>query len=173
MVLLIFASSARVMAQDQQPETRTVEERRGWMSRILHPFGSSERLPEYKDARLRGLVLDLELAPQPVKLSEVRHLKVHLTVTNKGKRPVTLDFPSEERIEIFLRNSAEAVLTKFSDNRSYEETPGTVLVNPQEHVDYDGTISTRDLTPNKVFICEVFFPQFPELRVRQKFLTEP
>lgn len=173
MVVLILASSVRVIAQDQQPETRTVEERRSWLSRMLHPFGSSERLPDYKDPRLRGLVLALELSPEPVKLSEVRHLSVHLSVWNKSKRPVTLDFPSEERIEIFLRNSAEVVLTKFSDNRSYEDTPGTVLVNPQEHVDYDGLISTRDLTPNKVFICEVFFPQYPELRVRQKFLTAP
>lgn len=173
MVLLFFASGARGVAQDEQPETRTVEERRGWLNRVLHPFGSSERVPDYKDARLRGLALDLELSPQPVKLSEVRHLQVHVTLTNKAKRPVTLDFPSEERIEILLRNSAEVVLTKFSDNHSYEETPGTVLVNPQEHVDYDGTISTRDLTPNKVFICEVFFPQYPELRIRQKFLTAP
>lgn len=173
MVLFMFATSARAIAQDAQPETRTVEERRGWFSRVLHPFGSSERLPDYKDPRLRGLVLDLELSPEPVKLSEVRHLKVHLSVINKSKQPVTLEFPSEERVEIFLRNSAEVVLTKFSDNRSYEDTPGTVLINPQEHVDYDGTISTRDLTPNRVFICEVFFPQYPELRVRQKFMTAP
>jgi len=34
-------------------------------------------------------------------------------------------------------------------------------------------IATRDLTPNKVFIAEVFFPQYPELRIRQKFLTAP
>jgi hypothetical protein len=28
-------------------------------------------------------------------------------------------------------------------------------------------------TLNKVFIVEVFFPQYPELRIRQKFLTAP
>jgi hypothetical protein len=175
MVLLFAANAAPIMAQEAAPETRTVEERRGWLSRVMHPFGSSERLPDYKDARLRGLVLDLQLTPAPLKLSEVRHLQVHLSVINKSKKPnpITLEFPTQERIEIFLRNSAEVVLTKFSDNHSYENTPGTVLINPGEHVDYDGAISTRDLTPNKVFICEIFFPQYPELRVRQKFLTEP
>jgi hypothetical protein len=122
---------------------------------------------------LRGLVLDLQIAPQPVKLSEVRHLDVHVTLSNKSKKPITLDFPTTERFEILLRNSGENVLTKFSDNRSYDETPATVLVNSDEHVSYDGTISTRDLTPGKVFICEVFFPQYPELRIRQKFMTEP
>ena len=35
------------------------------------------------------------------------------------------------------------------------------------------SIATRELTTNKVFIAEVFFPKYPELRVRQKFLTAP
>ena len=48
-----------------------------------------------------------------------------------------------------------------------------MLINPQEHIDYADTIATRELTPNKVFIAEVFFPKYPELRVRQKFLTAP
>ena len=52
-------------------------------------------------------------------------------------------------------------------------TAGTVLINPGEHIYYPETIATRELTPNKVFIVEVFFPQYPELRIRQKFLTAP
>jgi hypothetical protein len=47
------------------------------------------------------------------------------------------------------------------------------LINPQERIEYNETIATRDLTPNKVFIAEVFFPQYPELRIRQKFLAVP
>ena len=70
-------------------------------------------------------------------------------------------------------NSAEVVLTKWSDNHAVNEKPSLVLINPGEHVEYKETISTRDLTPNKVFIAEVFFPKYPDLRIRQKFLTEP
>jgi hypothetical protein len=118
-------------------------------------------------------VLELKLSPQPVKLSEVRQLQVNTILTNVGKRAVVLDFPTEQRFEIFLRNSSEAILTSWSDNHAFEEKPGTVLINPQEHVDYPTTIATRDLSPNKVFIAEVFFPQYPELRIRQKFMTAP
>jgi hypothetical protein len=169
-ILLVLTSAAPLLAQE--PETRTLEERRSWLSRMMHPF-RNERLPEYTDARLRGLVLDLQLSPQPVKLSEVRQLEVLVTLTNKSKHPIELDFPNEERIEIVLLTSAEAILTKWSDNHAFADTPGTVLINPQEHIEYAETIATRDLAPNKVFICEVFFPRFPELRVRQKFLTAP
>ena len=141
---------------------------------MLHPFSSSSDRPAaIHDPKLRGLVLDLQVSPQTVKLSEIRQLEVKLTVTNKSKRAVTLNFPNDQRIDIQLMNSAEVVLTRWSDTHAIVEKPGIVLINPQEHVEYNETVATRDLTPNKVFIVEAFFPKYPELRVRQKFLTAP
>ena len=165
---LIFAFAARLPAQEPSPEKRG-----GWFTRMLHPFQSSNPTPNYKDQRLRGLILELKLSPQPLKLSEVRQLQVNTALKNLGKRAVVLDFPSEQRFEVYLRNSTEAILTIWSDNHAFEDKPGTVLINPLEQVDYPTTIATRDLSPNKVFIAEVFFPQYPELRIRQKFLTAP
>ena len=149
-------------------------QKRGWFSRILHPFGSPKRVaPEYKDPKLRGLVLDLQVSPQTVKLSEVRQLEIKLTLINQGKASVQLDFANDQRIEIFLMDSAEIILTRWSDNHAVNAKPGALLINPGEHIEYNETIATRDLTPNKVFIVEVFFPKYPELRARQKFLTAP
>ena len=167
-------TSSPVLTPTPMP-TPTPAEKRGWMSHILHPFGggSSKSPPKYKNPKLRGLLLSLQALPQPIKLSEVRHLDVKLTVSNHGKVPIPLDFPSEQRIEIYLRDTSETVLTKFSDNHAFTEKPATVLINPQEHVEYDETIATRELTPDKVFILEVFFPKYPELVVRQKFMTAP
>jgi Intracellular proteinase inhibitor len=168
--LVTFALADRLSAQEPNA---TPEKRGGWFTRMLHPFQSSNPAPNYKDPKLRGLVLELKLSPEPVKLSEVRQLQVNLTLKNVAKRAVVLEFPSEQRFEIYLRNSTEAILTIWSDNHAFDDKPGTVLINPLEHVDYPATIATRDLSPNKVFICEVFFPQFPELRIRQKFMTAP
>ena len=169
-LLLVQAFSASALSQEA--DSAGTPQKRSWFNRMLHPF-SSERLPEYKDANLNGLVLSLQLSPQPVKLSEVRQMEVKLTLTNKSKRPITLEFADAQRIEILLRNSAEQVLTTWSDNHSFAQSAGTVLINPQEHIEYAETIATRELTPNKVFVAEVFFPKYPELRVRQKFLTAP
>src|SRR5207245_8493088 len=124
-------------------------------------------------ARILGLTVDLQLALQSIKLSEVRQLEIKLTLANISKRPLTLDFPTNQRIEIYLMNSKGNILTKWSDNHAIAEKPATILINPQERIEYNETIATRDLTPNKVFITEVFFPQYPELRVRQKFLAVP
>ena len=169
-LFLMVAIVADVPGQEAGPTT--TPRRRSWLGRMLHPF-SSEPIPQYNDPRLRGLVLDLQITPQTVKLSEVRQLEMKLTLTNRFKRPVTLEFPTNQRIEIYLRNSAGNVLTKWSDNHAITEKSATVLINPQEHVEYNETIATRDLTPNKVFTAEVFFPKYPELRIRQKFLAVP
>jgi hypothetical protein len=170
LVLIVFVAGA-MFGQDVTP-TATPARKRGWLSRVLHPF-SPNVVPQYKDPRLRGLALDLQITPQTVKLSEVRQLSVKLTLANLSKRAVTLDFPTTQRIEIYLTDSAGEVLTKWSENHAIAEKPATILINPSERIEYNETISTRELTPNKVFIAEVFFPQFPELRVRQKFLAVP
>ena len=170
LVLTVFVAGTMV-GQDVTP-TPTPARKRGWMSRILHPF-SPNVVPQYKDPRLRGLSLDLQITPQTVKLSEVRQLSVKVTLANLSKRPVTLDFPTTQRIEIYLTNSGGDVLTKWSENHAIEKKPATILINPSERIEYNETISTRELTPNKVFIAEVFFPQFVELSIRQKFLAVP
>jgi len=170
LVLIVFVTGTAV-AQDVTP-TPTPSRKRGWLSRILHPF-SPNVVPQYKDPRLRGLALDLQITPQTVKLSEVRQLSVKVTLANLSKRPATLDFPTTQRIEIYLMNSEGEVLTKWSENHAIGDKPGTILINSSERIEYNETISTRELTPNKVFIAEVFFPQFVELRIRQKFLTVP
>lgn len=151
--------------------------RRGIFGRMLHPFGGSSEPadvpPKYKDIKLRGLTLNLQISPQPVKLSEVRQLDIKATLTNKGKKAIDLSFGTDQRIEIYLMNTGDVVLTKWSDNHAVAEKPGTVLINTGEHIEYNEKISTRELTRDKVFVAEVFFPQYPELRVRQKFLTAP
>ncbi len=186
---ILLALAAGLPAQETAPETRpsvattpvptptpittTTLKKRGLFGRVLHPFSSSEVLPKYNDRKLRGLILDLQVSPQPVRLSEVRQMEVKVTVTNMGNRMIPLDFPTDQRLEIQLLNAADAVLTKWSENHAIKDKPGTILINPGEHVEYKENIATRDLTPGRVFTADVFLPKYPELHVRQKFLTEP
>jgi Intracellular proteinase inhibitor len=167
LLLLLLVADALAQSSTNTPP------KRGWLGRMLHPFGGNTRLPEYNDPRLRGLTMRLELSPQPIKLSEVRLLDVKVTLTNLSKRPIELRFPNEQRIEIYLLSSTERVLTKWSDNHAFADKPVSVLINPQEHIEYNERIATRDLTPNTVFIADVFFPRYPDLRIRQKFRTAP
>jgi hypothetical protein len=169
---LVFLLTLVAHISAQPAGSSTTVKKRGLLGRIFHPF-SSHALPQYKDPKLRGLALDLLITPQMVNLSEVRQLQIKLTLTNRSKRQITLEFPTDQRIEIYLRNSADNILTKWTDNHAINQNPATVLINPQEHVEYNETIATRELAPNKVFTIDVFFPQYPELRIRQKIMTAP
>jgi hypothetical protein len=155
------------------PKTTSTMKKRGFFGRMMHPFSSSDALPKYGNPKLRGLILDLQVAPQPIRLSEVRQLEVKVIVSNAGNHMINLEFPTDQRIEVQLLNSADNVLTKWSENHAIKETPTSVLINPGEHIEYTESIATRDLTPGKVFTAEAFFPKYPELRIRQKFMTEP
>jgi hypothetical protein len=172
-LVLVIAIGDLCYGQDQESASSPGPPRRGLFGRMLHPFSASAPIPRYKDVKLDGLVLDLQIRPQPVKLSEVRQLEVKAILTTLANKPTTLDFSNDQRVEIYLRNSTEAILTKWSDNHAPKETPGTLVVNPQETIEYKETIATRELAPNKVYIAEVFFPKYPELRARQKFMTAP
>lgn len=167
------AAAAPSSSPTTPPKTTTTMEKRGFFGRVFHPFSSSEVLPKYNDKRLRGLVLELQISPQPLRLSEIRQMEVKLTVTNKATHMIQLDFPTDQRIEIQLRNAGDVVLTKWSENHAVKEKAASVLINPEEHVEYKETIATRDLAPGKVFTAEVFFPKYPDLKIRQKFMTEP
>ena len=151
--------------------------KRSLFNKVLHPFssdGTSSAAPQkYKDPKLRGLALEIQISPQPVKLSEVRQLDIKATLTNRGKKTIQLEFPTDQRIEIYLMNSADAVLTKWSENHAITDKPAVVLINPDERIEYNEKISTRELARDKVYAAEVFFPQYPELRVKQKFMTAP
>ena len=153
--------------------TAPAEEKRSWLGRLFHPFGSSEKIPEYKNPKIRGLLLTVELPAEPVKLSEVRQLPVHVLLTNRGDKAVQSMFPTEQRIEILLHDSSGRVVTRWSDNRAFEERPSTLLINPGEHVEYSETIATRELTPGKVFTVEVVVPAYPELDAQRKSIAAP
>ena len=149
------------------------QEKRGWLRRMLHPFGSSEKIPQYKNPKIRGLALTVELPSEPVKLSEVRQLPIHVILTNRADRAVEMVFPSEQRIEILLHDSNGRVVTRWSENRAFAEQVGTLLINPGEHVEYSETIATRELSSGRVFTVEVTVPAYPEIGAQRKSIAAP
>ena len=150
-VLVALVLATRVSAQ----EPTATPEKRSWLSRLLNPFQSSNPAPEYKDSRLRGLVLELKLSPQPMKLSEVRQLQVNTKLTNVYSGPwCSL---STERASRLSPDSSES-LHHLVDNHAFEDKPGTVLSIPP-NCRLSPSIATRDLLQQS-FHLEVSFLNF-------------
>src|SRR5207237_8286167 len=96
-LVLALLVTSNALAQSPSPG-------RSFFSRILHPFGSSHKAPKYRDARLRGLLLELEVSGEAVRLSEVRQLHIRARLINLGVYPVSRVFPTSQPLHIqFLR----------------------------------------------------------------------
>lgn len=165
--LLLLAQPAWLDAQ------QSAAPKRGFFGRLLHPFSSSGKIPEYRDPKLRGLQLSVQLPPEPIKLAETRQLPVTVHLENVGDRAVELSFPTDQRIEILLHDAAGRIVNRWSENRAFQATPATVLINPTEHLEYTETIATRELTPGRVFTVEVLVPAYPELDSKRKSIAAP
>jgi len=120
---------------------------------------------ELQDARLGSRPGAVAFA-EPVKLSRFRQLQVNLTrKCFKGCRP---GFSSEQRFEIYLRNSPSHPHDLGRQSCLRRQAP-TVLINPQEHM-ISATIATRDLSRTKSSSPK-FFRNTRAAHPRQKFLT--
>lgn len=131
-----------------------------------------ERIPVPKfggkknsDATWKDLRLELVLNPPTVKLPETRRIEVTLQLTNAGKKLVQLEFPTSQRIDVLVKDSAGRVLERWSEDQVISSEPTVVTLNPGERLEYTAAVATRDMSAGQRYVVEGFFPRYPELRL--------
>lgn len=121
----------------------------------------------------RGLKMEMTLSPLPVKLSEVRRIEVVVRITNRTRRIIQLEFPTQQRLEIVLKDDSGRVVTQWSEDQYFAQSRSYLTINPREHVDYSEKMPTRDLVANRSYTLEAFLPGYAELAVRETFVPVP
>ena len=148
----------------------------GMMHRLLHPFGGGspapESAPKTKPVNLKGLEMSLALEPAALKLSETRTVKVTVTLANKGKKLIQLDFPTTQRIEVLVKNKAGKRVVQWSEDQAFTNEPTLVAINPGERLEYSANVPTRDLAAGETYTLEAFFPNFDALRKTRELVPE-
>jgi len=143
-------------------------------AQFLQPHDASLRPPQNENTEISGSAV-ARLSPRGAGSNRTGSAFGSAPVTGArgAPNPIALDFPTSQRIDIQLLNPAGEVLTRWSENHAFTEEIGNVLINPREQIVYNETIATRELQPGRVYSVDVFFPRYPELRTRQKFMTAP
>ncbi len=165
--LLLLALDGPVMASEERPG------KWGWVNRVLHPFGGPKGEADRdknQDPRLKNLTLSMIVEPGTVDLSETRQLKIALSLTNKSRRAVQLQFPTTQRIEILIKDERGKLVTQWSEDQAFENQPAFVMINPGERIEYNATLGTRDLVADRSYVVEGFFPNFDAFKA-SKTLT--
>ena len=168
---LLFAFSAGLRAdQDAGPTPGIVDRTLDSTLQILHLRHSSQpKGPPLVDHQVE---LKLELSPNPIKLSQDRELKVTVSVYNRSKKFVDLDFPTSQRIEVLVRDSSGKVVNTWSEDQSFTNDPASITVNPGERLEYSVSVATREMTAGQQYIIEVSFPSHAEFKVQQQVTPE-
>jgi uncharacterized protein YndB with AHSA1/START domain len=174
LLTLLLAGSLAAAHGSEVPEEQPAEKRPGMVSRFLNIFRGGSKDAEEKSAKAtwKRLVLTMSIAPTPVKLSDVRTMKVTLQVVNKGKRFVQLEFPTTQRIEVLLRRADGKLVEQWSEDQAFANEPTIVAVNPRERLEYTVNVSTRDMTAGETYVVEGFFPNYEQLRASATIVPE-
>lgn len=171
--LLLLGAALPLRAAEDGREAVVEKPSRPLVSRFLDVFRGSPEKREKRKARgvrAKSLLLEMEVSPAPLKLSETRQLKVVLKLTNRAKKLVELNFPTTQRIEILIHDSAGKMVTQWSEDQAFANERGFVTVNPGERIEYAGSVAIRDLEAGKEYVVEGFFPHFDDLKAREKIV---
>ena len=122
--------------------------------------------------QLRDIAVSMKLEPAQVRLSDARVIELTVSVVNKGKKAVHLDFPSSLRMDVVVKAEGGKIVSRWSDDQPIEKEPGILLINPNERLEYSAKISTREMTAGKPFEIEAYFPSFERLRASRTVVPE-
>ena len=111
-----------------------------------------------KHSNGKGLTVEIKADPDPVRLGEVREIKVTFVVRNTGKTTTTLKFPTSQTIEIDLRDVATGkIVSQWSTDRTFTQEPRYLVVNAGERLEYNEPITTRELRAGQTYNLEAYF----------------
>ncbi|MEI8294491.1 MAG: BsuPI-related putative proteinase inhibitor [bacterium] len=109
----------------------------------------------------------LLLEPQNPVLSRERELSVTYLVRNNSKKMTRLEFPTSQHIEILTKNASGGVVDRWSDDRAFQKEEGIVVINPQERIEYQEKVSTRDMRVGQAYTIKVSLKTQPDHSITQ------
>lgn len=112
----------------------------------------------------KGLEIGLQADPAEIKVSEVKQIKVAVTLANRSSKIAQLEFPTSQRIEVLVKSKEGKTIEQWSEDQAFNNEPTMVTINPNERLEYSVSVSTRDMVPDQTYTVEAFFPNFDQLR---------
>ena len=104
----------------------------------------------------------LQIEPEEFSLDDRREVAVTFSVHNRTNKLLKLEFPTSQRLEILVRDPAGAVIERWSDDRAFDEQPGVVMINPDERIEYQEKIATREMLAGTSYTIEASLAENPE-----------
>jgi len=104
----------------------------------------------------------LKVEPKSFKLADRREIDVIFRIENTRNKLIKFDFPTEQRIDIVVKDSAGAVIEQWSANQTFAPEEGVLMINPNERVEYAESIPTQKMKAGETYWIEATLMNNPE-----------
>ena len=166
LALSLSACSSRQAASTAPEKPGLVK--RTWTSMQFWKKGDDEK-PESK-IRHKKLEATLVLNPESISLFNTRQITATLRVTNKSAKPVTLEFPTTQRVDVLVRDTMGKLVYQWSEDQSFEKATSLLQLNRNERAEFSVNIPTRDMVADKSYFIEAVLPTHETLRVERQII---
>lgn len=105
----------------------------------------------------------IAIEPADFSVKERREIEVTFSVANRSRRIVKMDFPTSQRIEVVLRDPAGKPIFQWSEDHLFQPVAATVVINPNERIEYKAAVPTRDMVGGRTYAVEAMLVGRPDI----------
>lgn len=183
MCLLLGGLPSSTQAIDGNPSKKTVPTK-FWNpggKRFSIFQGDPERIRRANEVRIKDFEPKLAVNPNPITINSDPSVRTSINITfsyrNTGKKTYTLSFPDAKRYDMrIVRPGSDEVLWQWSADKVFEQSEGSLMVNPRDMIAFEETIYTDQLankgTPGH-YVVQAIVANYPEIRTEFEFEIRP
>ncbi|MEY5024684.1 MAG: Intracellular proteinase inhibitor [Verrucomicrobiota bacterium] len=119
------------------------------------------------------LEIQMRIEPPNPSLARDRQIRAVLTLQNPSKHAQVLHFSTTQRADAVIRDASGKVVSRASEDRSFEKSEALVTVNPGERLELELALATRDLTVGRVYTLDAAVSEQDSLRVQKSLSVGP
>jgi hypothetical protein len=144
--------------------------------------GDPKRIQRANEVDPKSFDEKVEVVPSPLSLSAAKGatvptaLKITFSVHNHAKKTYTLSFPTAQRWDFRILNSAGTSIYTYSDNCMFEQKVGTDMVNNDDKLVYSETVQFSDLSAPLVpgnYTVQGVLANYPDMHATATLTVTP
>jgi hypothetical protein len=144
--------------------------------------GDPKRIQRANEVDPKAFDEKLDVSPNPLSIQAVKAaspnplIKITFSIHNHAKKTYTLSFPTAQRWDFRILNSAGTPIYVYSENCEFEQKVGTSMVNDDDKLVYSETVEFGDLnaplTPG-TYTVESVMANYPEMHATAVLTVQP
>jgi hypothetical protein len=144
--------------------------------------GDPKRIQRANAVDAKAFDTKVEVTPNPLSLGKLKaiapnpSIKIVFSIHNHAKKTYTLSFPTAQRWDFRLLNSANTPIYIYSDNCQFEQTVGSSMVNNDDKLVYTETVAFDDLLQPLApgtYTLQAVMANYPDMRAQAQITVQP